>query len=77
MSVNITGEGVLIKLTGDDAKKFIGKYVNDYGAQAYELTDIYEAGERKVKEFLSQSLILQMNALMIPISSIIMIRMPG
>jgi hypothetical protein len=46
-----TGEGVLIRLTAQDAKDSVNKYINDYGAKAYELTDIDKAGEEKVKNF--------------------------
>ncbi len=48
---NISGEGVLIRLTGKKANQFINKYITLYGAQAYELTDIDEVGEQKVKNF--------------------------
>src|SRR5690606_21632171 len=41
-------EGVLIQLKGQEAKDFIGKYVNDYGAQVYEFMD---ADENETKSF--------------------------
>ncbi|MBK6485244.1 MAG: hypothetical protein IPG01_19450 [Chitinophagaceae bacterium] len=48
---NPTGEGVLLRFTGERAQKFISRYLNEYGAQSYELTDINKAGEQKVKDF--------------------------
>ncbi len=41
------GPGVMIKLTGQDAQDEIDKYVNKYGAKAYELK---KANEYKVKK---------------------------
>ncbi len=37
------GPGVMVKLTGDDARAEIGKYVNDYDAQVFELTSVDES----------------------------------
>ena len=37
------GPGVMVKLTGDEARAEINKYVNDYGAQVFELANVDES----------------------------------
>lgn len=37
------GPGVMVKLTGDDARAEVNKYVDDYGAQVFEFTDVDES----------------------------------
>lgn len=50
---NISGEGVLIKLTGDDALNEISKYVDGYGAQVFQIGD---ANESDIAKFFDDKL---------------------
>ena len=49
-----SGDGVLLKYTGPKAVDFVDKYINKYGAQAYELTDVDQAGEAAVRQFFDE-----------------------
>jgi len=40
---NLSGEGVLIRLAGQDAINMVDEYVNDYGGQAFEFTNANES----------------------------------
>ncbi|WP_288764219.1 RHS repeat-associated core domain-containing protein, partial [uncultured Weeksella sp.] len=50
---NLSGEGVLIKLTGDDALNEISKYVDGYGAQVFQIGD---ANELDIAKFFDDKL---------------------
>ncbi|MBU3664218.1 MAG: RHS repeat-associated core domain-containing protein, partial [Bacteroidetes bacterium] len=52
-STNITGEGVLIKLTGAAAQGFIKKHF-EAGGKGFELTDIDKVEEKKVAGYLEK-----------------------
>lgn len=47
-STNLTGQGVLIILKGERAIEFVAKYVNEYGANVY---DVKDADAEKVDEY--------------------------
>ena len=47
-TTNTSGEGVLIKLEGQDAIDMIDKYINDFGAEAFEITN---ADDGEVAQF--------------------------
>jgi RHS repeat-associated protein len=48
---NLSGEGVLIRLEGQEAIDMVDKYVNDFGAEAFEFTN---ADESKVAGFFEE-----------------------
>ena len=47
-ATNLSGQGVLIRLEGQDALDLVDKYINDYGAEAFEITT---ANDGEVAQF--------------------------
>ncbi len=49
-NTNISGQGVLLRLTGQDAVNFVNKYVNEDGAEAYEITSANESSVCEIRD---------------------------